>query len=56
MLPSEDRRWLEAIELFEATAAIRSAVDRPSEILSERCRSCLTGPPPGDWMRISVLE
>ena len=30
----EDRRWSEAIGFFEATAAIRSAVDRPSEISS----------------------
>jgi len=52
----EDRRWLEAIELFGATAAIRSAVDGPSEILIGRCRSCLTDPPPSDWMPISVLE
>lgn len=52
----EDRRWSEAIGLFEATAAIRSGIDRPSEILIERCRSCLTDPPPKDWMPISVLE
>ena len=52
----EDRCWSEAIKLFEATAALRSGVDRPSEILIERCRSCLTDPPPKDWMPISVLE
>jgi adenylate cyclase len=51
-----DRRWSEAIEFFEATAAIRGTVDRPSEILLERCRSCLTEPPCSDWMPISVLE
>ena len=52
----EDRRWSEAISLFKATAAIRGGVDRPSEILIERCRACLTDPPPDDWMPISVLE
>jgi hypothetical protein len=29
----KDRRWSEAIGFFEATAAIRSTVDQPSEIL-----------------------
>jgi len=52
----EDRRWSEAIGFFEATAAIRSTVDRPSEILIERCRSCLIDPPRSDWIPISVLE
>ena len=52
----EDRRWSEAIGLLEATAAIRSTVDRPSEILMERCRSCLTDPPCSDWIPISVLD
>lgn len=52
----EDRRWSEAIRHFEATAAIRNGVDRPSEILIERCRSCLTDPPHKDWLPISVLE
>ena len=52
----EDRRWSEAIRLFKATATIRGGVDRPSGILIERCRSCLTDPPRKDWMPISVLE
>ena len=52
----EDRRWSEAIAFFEATAAIRGTVDRPSEILIERCRSYLTDPPYSDWVPISVLE
>jgi len=52
----ENRRWSEAINLFEATAAIRRVVDRPSEILIERCRFCLADPPPSDWIPISVLE
>jgi hypothetical protein len=38
------------------TAVIRSLADRPSEILIERCQFCLTDPPPGDWIAISVLE
>jgi hypothetical protein len=52
----EDRRWSEAIGFFKATAVFRGTVDRPSEILIERCRSCLTDPPYSDWIPISVLE
>ena len=52
----EGRCWSEAIRLFEATAVIRGLADRPSEILIERCRSCLGDPPPSDWIPISVLE
>jgi adenylate cyclase len=52
----KDRRWSEAIGFFEATAAIRSTVDHPSEILMERCRSCLADPPRSDWIPISMLE
>ena len=52
----EGRRWSEAVSLFEAAAALRDGVDRPSEILLERCRACLTHPPPDAWMPISVLE
>jgi adenylate cyclase len=52
----KDRRWSEAIGFFEATAAIRSTVDHPSEILMERCRSFLADPPRSDWIPISVLE
>jgi adenylate cyclase len=52
----EDRLWSEAISLFEATAAVRGRLDRPSEILLERCRAYLRDAPPGDWMAISVLE
>jgi len=52
----EDRRWSEAIGFFKATAAFRGTVDPPSEILIERCRSCLTDPPDSDWLPISVLE
>ena len=52
----EDRSWSEAMRLFEATAARRGGVDRPSEILLERCRAYLADPPPNDWIPISVLE
>ncbi|MBV8935299.1 MAG: adenylate/guanylate cyclase domain-containing protein [Alphaproteobacteria bacterium] len=52
----EARRWSEAIGFFKAAAAFRGTVDRPSEILIERCRSCLTDPPCSDWIPISVLE
>jgi adenylate cyclase len=52
----EDRRWSEAVTLFKATAAARGGVDRPSEILIERCRACLADPPPDNWMPISVME
>ncbi len=52
----DDRRWSEAVRFFKATAAIRGGVDRPSEVLIERCRACLADPPPDDWMPISVVE
>jgi adenylate cyclase len=52
----EGRRWAEALRIFEATAALRGGVDRPSEILIERCRKCLVAPPPDDWIAISILE
>ena len=52
----EDRRWWEAVRLFQATAACRGGDDRPSEILLERCHACLADPPPDDWTPMSVLE
>ena len=52
----EDRRWSKAICFFEATAALRDGIDRPSQILVERCRACLADPPPDNWLPISVLE
>jgi adenylate cyclase len=42
----EGRNWSEAARLFEAAAATRGSVDRPSETLAERCRACLIDPPP----------
>jgi adenylate cyclase len=52
----EDRSWSEAIRLLETAVAFRGSVDRPSEILLERCRTYLADPPANDWMPISVLE
>ncbi|MGA7264047.1 MAG: adenylate/guanylate cyclase domain-containing protein [Stellaceae bacterium] len=52
----EGRNWSEAARLFEAAAATRGSLDRPSEILAERCRACLIDPPPDSWMPVSVLE
>ena len=52
----ENRSWSEAIKLLESATASRGAVDRPSEILLERCRMYLADPPPDDWTPISVRE
>jgi adenylate cyclase len=52
----EDRSWSEAVRRFEAMTACRGGVDRPSEILLERCRGYLAEPPPNDWIPISILE
>jgi adenylate cyclase len=50
----EDRRWSQAVRLFEAAAARRGGLDCPSEILIARCRACLADPPPVNWTPISV--
>ena len=52
----DGRNWSEVARLFEAAAATRGSVDRPSEILAERCRACLIDPPPDSWIPVSVLE
>jgi adenylate cyclase len=52
----ENRRWSEAIKLLETVAAARGAIDRPSEILLERCRTYLADAPPDSWTPISVRE
>jgi adenylate cyclase len=52
----ENRCWSEAIKLLETVAAARCPVDRPSEILLERCRAYLADPPPDSWTPISVRE
>jgi adenylate cyclase len=52
----ESRCWSEAIKLLETVAAARGAIDRPSEILLERCRTYLADPPPDGWTPISVRE
>jgi adenylate cyclase len=51
----EARGWSEAIRLFEATTTLRGGTDRPSQILIERCRGCITDPPPTNWLPISIL-
>jgi adenylate cyclase len=51
-----DRSWPEAVRLFEAVAARRGSLDRPSEILIGRCRACLAYPPPDEWTPVSVRE
>jgi adenylate cyclase len=52
----ENRSWSEATRLLETAVAFRGGVDRPSEILLERCRTYLAEPPANDLMPISVLE
>jgi adenylate cyclase len=52
----ENRCWSEAIKLLETVAAARCPVDRPSEILLERCRAYLADPPPDSWTPISVRD
>jgi adenylate cyclase len=52
----ENRSWSEAIRLLETAVACRRGVDRPSEILLERCRTYLEDPPANDLMPISLLE
>jgi hypothetical protein len=37
---------------FKATSSIRGTIEHPSEILTERCRSCLPDPPFRDWISI----
>jgi adenylate cyclase len=52
----EDRQWSAAIGLFKETIALRGTVDRPSQILIDRCRTCLADPPSEDWLPISILD
>jgi len=52
----EDRRWREAMGLFEAAAGFRGGLDRPSEILIQRCRACVADPPPEDRLWTSAQE
>ena len=52
----ENRCWSEAIKLLETVAAARDAIDRPSEILLERCCTYLADPPLDGWTPISVRE
>ncbi|MBI1779485.1 MAG: adenylate/guanylate cyclase domain-containing protein [Proteobacteria bacterium] len=51
----EDRRWAEAIQLFEAAIEARGA-DQPSEIMISRCRELLAHAPGPDWRPLVALE
>jgi adenylate cyclase len=51
----EERRWSEAILLFEETIALRGT-DQPSEIMIARCRDLLASPPPADWQPVVALQ
>jgi adenylate cyclase len=51
----EERRWSDAIPLFETAIALRGA-DQPSEILIARCRDLLAHPPSADWQPIAALQ
>jgi adenylate cyclase len=51
----EERRWREAIALFEATIAARGE-DRPAEMMIGRCRALLASPPAADWQPVLALE
>jgi hypothetical protein len=42
--------------LFEAAAGFRGGLDRPSEILIQRCRACLADPPSEDRLWTSAQE
>ena len=52
----ENRCWSEAVKLLETVAAARGAIDRPSEILLERCRTYLADPPCDDRTPIALRE
>jgi adenylate cyclase len=51
----EQRRWNEAIPLFEQTIALRGA-DLPAEIMIGRCRELLARPPAADWQPLVALQ
>jgi len=50
-----DRRWDEAERQFVAANAARGGSDRPSLILTERCRALLANPPGPEWSPVTVL-
>jgi adenylate cyclase len=52
----ENRQWSTAVGLFKETMALRGILDRPSQILIDRCNACLATPPPDNWMPISIVE
>lgn len=48
------RRWSEAIRMFQETSR-QNPLDKPSQMLLERCRSYASHPPPGDWSGVVEL-
>jgi adenylate cyclase len=51
----EQRRWSEAIRLFEQTIALRGG-DQPADIMIGRCRDLLARPPAADWQPLVALQ
>ncbi len=51
----EQRRWSEAIRLFEQTIALRDG-DQPADIMIGRCRDLLARPPAADWQPLVALQ
>ena len=51
----EQRRWSEAIGLFEETIELKGT-DQPAEIMIARCRDLIANPPPADWQPVVALH
>ena len=51
----EQRRWGEAIALFEETIGLRGT-DQPSEIMIARCRELMAHPPGAEWQPVVALQ
>jgi adenylate cyclase len=49
-----ERRWSEAIRMFQETSR-KNPLDKPSQMLLERCRAYASDPPPGDWNGVVKL-
>jgi adenylate cyclase len=47
-------KWSEAITAFQEIYR-RNPMDRPSQMLLERCRNFVVNPPPGDWSGVIEL-
>jgi len=55
LIAYRERRWDEAERQFVAANAARGGSDRPSLILTERCRTLLANPPGSEWSPVTVL-